>query len=72
MAVLDHYDVQQAGGRKISEYWIPAEDLDEPNANIVGRIDVVEEFRPTHTFAHDRCRRRRGDSAPEGSDWREH
>jgi len=29
------------------EYWIPAEDLEELNSNIVGRIDVVEEFRPT-------------------------
>jgi hypothetical protein len=26
-AFLDGYDVQQAGGRTILEYWIPAEDL---------------------------------------------
>jgi len=44
---LDRYDVQQAGGQTILEYWIPAEDLEELNSNIVGRIDVVEEFRPT-------------------------
>jgi hypothetical protein len=37
--------VQQAGGRTILEYWIPAEDLDELNENIVGRIEVVAEFR---------------------------
>ncbi len=42
---LDRYDVQQVGGRTILEYWIPAEDLDELNANIVGRIEVVAEFR---------------------------
>jgi hypothetical protein len=42
---LDRYDVQQAGGRTILEYWIPAEDLDELNENIVGRIEVVAEFR---------------------------
>lgn len=41
---LDHYDVQQAGGRDILEYWIPAEDLDELNRNIVGVIEVVRRF----------------------------
>ncbi|MGW2095102.1 hypothetical protein [Promicromonospora sukumoe] len=42
---LDRYEVQQVGGQTILEYWIPAEDLDELNANIVGRIEVVAEFR---------------------------
>jgi len=42
---LDRYDVQQAGGSTILEYWIPAEDLREFNANIVGLIEVVSEFR---------------------------
>ena len=42
---LDRYEVQQVGGRTILEYWIPAEDLDELNAHIVGRIEVVAEFR---------------------------
>lgn len=42
---LDRYEVQQAGGETILEYWIPAEDLDELNENIVGRIEVVAEFR---------------------------
>ncbi|MFJ3406129.1 hypothetical protein [Promicromonospora sp. NPDC090134] len=42
---LDPYEVQQVGGQTILEYWIPAEDLDELNANIVGRIEVVAEFR---------------------------
>ena len=41
---LDRYAVHQAGGRTIREYWIPAEDLDEFNANIVGAIEVVAEF----------------------------
>lgn len=41
---LDRYPVRQAGGRTILEYWIPAEDLDEFNANIVGQIEVVAEF----------------------------
>jgi hypothetical protein len=41
---LDHYDVQQAGGRDILEYWIPAADLDDFNRNIVGGIEVVRRF----------------------------
>lgn len=44
---LDHYDVQQVGGHTILEYWIPAEKLDELNANIVGEIEVVTEFHAT-------------------------
>ncbi|MFD2792957.1 hypothetical protein ACFS27_05285 [Promicromonospora vindobonensis] len=42
---LDRYEVQQVGGATILEYWIPAEDLIELNANIVGTIDVVAEYR---------------------------
>lgn len=42
---LDRYPVQQAGGRTILEYWIPAEDLEELNRHIVGLIEVVSEFR---------------------------
>ena len=42
---LDAYDVQQAGGETILEYWIPAEDLDALNAAVVGRIEVVAEHR---------------------------
>lgn len=42
---VDRYEVQQVGGRTIVEYWIPAEDLDEFNANIVGMIEVVAEYR---------------------------
>lgn len=42
---LDRYDIQQAGGQTILEYWIPAEELDEFNQHIVGLIEVVAEFR---------------------------
>jgi hypothetical protein len=41
---LDRYQVHQAGGRTILEYWIPAEDLAELNANIVGFIELVAEY----------------------------
>src|SRR4051812_31744483 len=42
-AFLDRYEVHQVGGKTILEYWIPAEDLDAFNENIVGTIDVVAE-----------------------------
>lgn len=42
---LDRYEVQQAGGQTILEYWIPAEDLDEFNDNLVGPIEVTAEYR---------------------------
>jgi hypothetical protein len=41
---LDRYEVHQVGGRTILEYWIPAEDLADLNANIVGLIEVVAEY----------------------------
>ena len=41
---LDLYSVQEAGGRAHREYWIPAEDLPDFNAAIVGEIEVVAEF----------------------------
>lgn len=44
-AFLTRYPVQQAGGKTILELWVPAEELDEFNAHIVGEIRVVHEFR---------------------------
>jgi hypothetical protein len=41
---LDRYEIYQAGGRTILEHWIPAKDLAELNANIVGPIELVAEF----------------------------
>jgi hypothetical protein len=42
---LERFDVQQVGGRSILEYWIPAERLDELNADLVGPITLVSTFR---------------------------
>jgi hypothetical protein len=42
---VDRYQVQQAGGQTILEYWIPAEDLDDLNKHIPGKIEVVVEYR---------------------------
>ena len=41
---LDQYEVRQAGGKTILEYWIPAEDLAALNASIVGTIEVTAEY----------------------------
>jgi hypothetical protein len=41
---LNSYDVHQVGGETILEYWIPAEDLEEFNDNIVGTIEVIAKF----------------------------
>lgn len=43
-AHLDNYEIHQAGGRDILEYWIPAEDLPEFNHHIVGPIEVARRF----------------------------
>lgn len=43
---LNAYEVQEAGGRAHLEYWIPAADLPNFNAAIVGQIEVTQEFRP--------------------------
>ena len=37
--------VQTVGGSEHQEYWIPAEELEEFNQNIVGKIEVVGEYR---------------------------
>lgn len=41
---LDNYEVKVVGGRTHEEYWIPAEDLEEFNRNIVGKIEVIAAF----------------------------
>ncbi len=41
---LSRFQVQTVGGVIHTEYWIPAEGLVEFNSNIVGRIEVIEEF----------------------------
>lgn len=39
------YPVQIVGDSTCQELWIPAEELDEFNKNIVGEIEVIAEFR---------------------------
>lgn len=42
---LDNYETKIVGGAVHEEYWIPAEDLEEFNRNIVGKIEVIAEFK---------------------------
>lgn len=42
---LNNYEVKDVGGATHEEYWIPAEDLEQFNQNIVGEIEVISEFR---------------------------
>lgn len=42
---LDRYETKIGGGKTHEEYWIPAEDLEEFNRNIIGEIEVIAEFR---------------------------
>lgn len=42
---ISKYESHVVGGREHKEYWIPAEDLEEFNNNIIGKIEVICEFR---------------------------
>lgn len=44
-AFLKNYEVKVVGGAEHREYWVPAEQLEEFNSNIVGDIEVIAEFR---------------------------
>lgn len=42
---LAQYEVQKVGLDHHLEYWIPAEDMDTFNANIVGKIELISTFK---------------------------
>lgn len=46
---LSRYAIHTVGGPIHKEYWIPAEDLDEFNRSIVGKIEVIAEFHDPDT-----------------------
>ena len=52
-AFMDRYTVHQVGGGHHTEWWVPAEDLEQLNDHIVGLIEVVQEF---HRTGHDAAR----------------
>lgn len=41
---LSKFEVKQVGGRTHQELWVPAEELEEFNQNIVGQIEVIKSF----------------------------
>jgi len=43
---LKQFEIHQVGSKTHQEYWIPADRLDEFNRQIVGPIEVIEEFLP--------------------------
>jgi len=45
-AFMQDYSVECVGGANHTEWWVPAEKLEELNDNIVGKIEVIEEFHP--------------------------
>jgi hypothetical protein len=44
-AYISKFDIQNVGGEIHNELWVPAEELDEFNSNIIGLIEVTKEFR---------------------------
>ncbi len=42
---MDRYEIHQVGASHHTEWWVPAEELSELNDNIVGKIEVIGEYR---------------------------
>ena len=42
---LDQYPIKCVGAKHHTEWWIPAEDLENFNKNIIGKIEVIGEFK---------------------------
>jgi hypothetical protein len=49
--LVDRYGVQKVGGAYHTEWWIPAEELEALNDQIVGTIEVIGEYRAPHVAA---------------------
>jgi hypothetical protein len=42
---MRRYDIHQVGAAHHTEWWVPAEDLEQLNDHITGLIEVIHEFR---------------------------
>jgi hypothetical protein len=42
---MDRYPLEKVGAQEHTEWWIPAEELEALNDNIVGLIEVIGEYR---------------------------
>jgi hypothetical protein len=43
-ACLNRYEIQNVGGAIHNELWVPAEDLEDFNDHIIGKIEVTQSF----------------------------
>jgi hypothetical protein len=50
---MERYDKKIVGSRVHEEWWIPAEDLNAMNDNIVGLIEVIGLYGEAHRLAHE-------------------
>ena len=50
-AHLAQFEIHQVGSSLHQEYWIPAEELEEFNRNIVGPIEVIAEYESSPTIS---------------------
>ena len=41
---MNKYKIEKVGGNNHTEWWIPAEDVEEMNTNIVGKIEILHKF----------------------------
>ena len=41
---MERYQIQAVGGALYTEWWVPAEDLEALNDNLVGLIEILDEF----------------------------
>ncbi len=42
---MDRFPLEKVGGKEHTEWWIPAEQLEEMNDNIIGLIEIMGEYR---------------------------
>lgn len=42
---MGRYEIQKVGGDQHTEWWVPADELEQLNDNIVGLIEVIGEYR---------------------------
>lgn len=41
---IERYEIQNVGGKIHNELWVPAEELEDFNSNILGRIRITKSF----------------------------
>lgn len=51
---MDRYEIHIVGASYHAEWWIPAEDIEELNRNIVGRIEVIASFGLEGLIEHEK------------------